>query len=105
MRPNKILQFINRIRNESDVNQARRFLIELMQKCQGSGLQKAGWDTRAGILCIRLSDTELEFSHNGKVFSVKDILSTFIRYPQRSRVRALASLERASCLPISLVNE
>ena len=43
---NKILQFINRIRNESDVNQARRFLIELMQN---ASLQKAGWDTRAGI--------------------------------------------------------
>lgn len=31
---NKILQFINRIRNESDVNQARRFLIELMQNAR-----------------------------------------------------------------------
>ena len=101
---NKILQFINRIRNESDVNQARRFLIELMQNARDLAYKKPDGTPEPVSIRIRLSDTELEFSHNGKVFSVKDILS-IIYHPQRSRVRALASLERALCLPISLVNE
>lgn len=46
---NKILQFINRIRNESDVNQARRFLIELMQNARDLAYKKPDGDTRAGI--------------------------------------------------------
>ena len=72
---NKILQFINRIRNESDVNQARRFLIELMQNARDLAYKKPDGTPEPVSICIRLSDTELEFSHNGKVFSVKDILS------------------------------
>lgn len=72
---NKILQFINRIRNESDINQARRFLIELMQNARDLAYKTPEGNLVPVSIRIRLSDTELEFSHNGKVFSVKDILS------------------------------
>lgn len=72
---NKILQFIKRIRNESDMDQARRFLIELMQNARDLAYKTPEGDTEPVSVRIRLSDTELEFSHNGKVFSVKDILS------------------------------
>lgn len=72
---NKILQFINRIRNESDINQARRFLIELMQNARDLAYKTPEGIPEPVSIRIRLSDTELEFSHNGKVFSVKDILS------------------------------
>ena len=72
---NKILQFINRIRNESDVNQARRFLIELMQNARDLAYKMPDDSRKPVSIRIRMSDTELEFSHNGKVFSVKDILS------------------------------
>lgn len=72
---NKILQFIKRIRNESDMDQARRFLIELMQNARDLAYKTPEGITEPVSVRIRMSDTELEFSHNGKVFSVKDILS------------------------------
>lgn len=71
---NKILQFMDKIRNESDINQARRFLIELMQNARDLAYQTE--DGKASVhIQICLTDTQLQFRHNAKVFSVKDILS------------------------------
>lgn len=71
---NKLLQFMNKIRNESDDNQARRFIMELIQNARD--LAYSDKEEKAPVsIRIKLTDSTLEFSHSGKVFSVKDILS------------------------------
>ena len=71
---NKILQFMSKIRNESDISQARRFVIELMQNARDLAYKTENGKMPVYIQ-IKLTDSELTFSHNAKVFSVKDILS------------------------------
>lgn len=72
---NKILQFMSKIRNESDISQARRFVIELMQNARDLAYETEDGKKMPVYIQIRLTDSELTFSHNAKVFSVKDILS------------------------------
>ena len=71
---NKILQFMDKIRNESDDNQARRFVMELLQNARDLAYKENGERLPVSVR-VKLTDNELEFSHSGRVFSVKDILS------------------------------
>ena len=64
---NKILQFINRIRNESDVNQARRFLIELMQNARDLAYKKPDGTPEPVSICHSSVGHRTGISHNGKV--------------------------------------
>ena len=66
---NKILQFMGKIRNESDISQARRWVMEL--------LQNAGDLATNGPVRVRITitDRKLSFEHTGNVFRVKDIMS------------------------------
>ncbi|MBD5083779.1 MAG: hypothetical protein HDT33_01600 [Clostridiales bacterium] len=66
----KILQGMDRIRNEFDVTQARRWPTELLQNARD--LSESGQPVRVRI---ELTEDTVRFSHNGKPFSVKDILS------------------------------
>lgn len=66
----KILQGMDRIRNEFDVTHARRWPTELLQNPRD--LSAPGQPVRA---CIELTEDAVRFSHSGKPFSVKDILS------------------------------
>lgn len=65
----KILQHMGRIRNESSLDHARRWVMELIQNARDVAFDD-------GIkIRIALTDDELVFSHTGKPFRVKDILS------------------------------
>lgn len=65
----KILQHMGRIRNASSLNQARRWVMELIQNAQDVSFDE-------GIrIRITQTDRELIFAHTGKPFRVKDILS------------------------------
>lgn len=66
----KILQYMNKIRNESDITQARRWVMELLQN--GRDL---AWEGKPLKVQIELRDDALIFRHSGKPFRVKDILS------------------------------
>ena len=66
----KILQHMDRIRNVSDVSQARRWVMELFQNSRD-----AAYDDQPVKIQIELQENALCFSHNGKPFRVKDILS------------------------------
>lgn len=66
----KILQHMGRIRNSSDTNQARRWVMELLQNARD-----VAWKDEMVKVKIELTDRELKFSHTGKPFRVKDILS------------------------------
>lgn len=66
----KILQGMDRIRNEFDVTQARRWPTELLQNARD--LSEPGQPVRVRI---ELTENAVRFSHSGKPFSVKDILS------------------------------
>ena len=66
---NDILQRMDKIRNESSIDTARRWVIELIQNA---------CDVRSDIpleISITYKGDEVRFSHNGKPFRVKDILS------------------------------
>lgn len=66
----KILQGMDRIRNEFDVTQARRWPTELLQNARD--LSDPGVPVRVRI---ELTDDTVRFLHSGKPFSVRDILS------------------------------
>lgn len=65
----KILQHMGRIRNASSLNQARRWVMELIQNARDVAYNE-------GIkIRITQTDDKLIFEHNGKPFRVKDVLS------------------------------
>lgn len=66
----KILQHMGRIRNSNDQNQARRWVMELLQNARD-----VAWEDSMVKVRIELTDRELKFSHTGRPFRVKDILS------------------------------
>ncbi len=66
----KILQHMDRIRNMSDISQARRWVMELLQNARDCSYKDTGVKVR-----IELKGNELVFSHNGKPFRIKDVLS------------------------------
>lgn len=66
----KIMQHMGRIRNSSDLNQARRWVMELLQNAGD-----VAWPGEPVKVKLELSDKELKFMHTGKPFRIKDILS------------------------------
>lgn len=66
----KILQHMDRIRNVSDLGQARRWVMELLQNSQDTAY--TGQAVRVKVI---LDEEKLQFLHNGKPFRTKDILS------------------------------
>ena len=66
----KILQYMNKIRNESDITQARRWVMELLQNARD-----LAWEGKPLRVQIELRDDALFFRHSGKPFGVEDILS------------------------------
>ncbi len=67
---NNILQYMNKVRNMSDLSQARRWGMELLQNCGDVAYENTPANVR-----ITLTEDKLLFEHNGKPFRVKDILS------------------------------
>lgn len=66
----KILQSMDRIRNEFDPIQARRWPTELLQNARD-----LAYPQRPVRVQFELTDDAVYFRHSGKPFSVKDILS------------------------------
>lgn len=66
----KIMQHMGRIRNSSDVNQARRWVMELLQNARD-----VAYPDKPVQVKIVLDEKQLKFSHTGRPFRVKDILS------------------------------
>ncbi len=66
----KILQHMDRIRNVSDISLARRWVMELFQNSRD-----VAYDDQPVKIKIELKDETVSFSHNGRPFRVKDILS------------------------------
>lgn len=66
----KILQYMGKIRNESDITQARRWVMELLQNARDLAFPDRPVDVQ-----FILEKDSLTFRHNGKPFRVKDILS------------------------------
>lgn len=66
----KILQHMDFIRNSSDLQQARRWGMELIQNARD-----VAYEGKQVSIKITHSDQELLFQHNGKPFRVKDLLS------------------------------
>lgn len=66
----KILQGMDRIRNEFDEVQARRWPTELLQNARD-----LAYDNLPVRVQISLTDDAVSFRHSGKPFSVQDILS------------------------------
>ena len=66
----KILQHMDRIRNTSDINHARRWVMELLQNARDTG-------SDCGTVRVKItSDSgKVCFLHNGRPFRVQDILS------------------------------
>ena len=75
----KILQHMDRIRNVSDVSQARRWVMELFQNSRD-----AAYEDQPVRIRIELKDRVLSFSHNGRPFRVKDILSIINQVSSKS---------------------
>lgn len=71
---NDILQYMGKVRNESDFTQARRWVMELLQNARDIACKEDGKTVPVKIQ-IELTDEQLLFRHTGKVFSVQDILS------------------------------
>lgn len=67
---NKILQSMDRIRNEYDRSQARRWPTELLQNARD-----LKYDDQSVRVQFELTDDCVYFRHSGKPFSVRDILS------------------------------
>lgn len=67
---NKILQFMQKIRNEYDEGQARRWAMELLQNGRDVAYPDRGLKAR-----FELYDDKLVYCHTGQTFRVKDILS------------------------------
>ena len=66
----KILQHMDRIRNVSDIGQARRWIMELLQNSRDTAYPDQPVRVKAALYKDRLV-----FSHNGMPFRTKDILS------------------------------
>lgn len=66
----KILQHISRVRDSSHDGQARRWIWELIQNAKDASFPGEPVKIR-----VRLTPQELIFSHNGRPFNVKGILS------------------------------
>lgn len=75
----KILQHMARIRNSSSLTQARRWVMELLQNSQDAAYPEQPVKVR-----IELFDDELVYSHNGKPFRVKDVLSIINQVSSKS---------------------
>ena len=66
----KILQFMQRVRNNSDERYALRWVSELLQNTRDCAYEDQGVK-----ILIELEDDILVYKHNSKPFRVKDILS------------------------------
>ena len=66
----KILQFMQKVRNNSDERYALRWVSELLQNTRDCAYKDQGVK-----ILIELSDDKLIYKHNSKPFRVKDILS------------------------------
>ena len=66
----KILQYMDRIRNNSDEGQARRFVWELIQNAKDVARQDIPLRIR-----ITMDSEKLVFAHNGKNFKLKNLMS------------------------------
>jgi len=66
----KILQFMQRVRNNSDERYALRWVSELLQNTRDCAYKDQGVK-----ILIELQDDNLIYKHNSKPFRVKDILS------------------------------
>ncbi len=66
----KILQYMDGIRNASDIAQARRWVMELLQNAQD-----LAWEDGAVKVRITLEKERLIFEHTGRPFRIKDILA------------------------------
>ena len=66
----KILQFMQRVRNNSDERYALRWVSELLQNTRDCAYKEQGVK-----ILIELLDDKLIYKHNSKPFRVKDILS------------------------------
>lgn len=75
----KILQHMDKIRNVSDLSQARRWGMELLQNARD-----VSYDDQQVKICIRIEEDKLKFSHNGRPFRVKDILSIINQVSSKS---------------------
>ena len=75
----KILQHMDRVRNVSDLSQARRWGMELLQNARD-----VSYDDQPVKIRIRLEEAKLSFSHNGRPFRVKDILSIINQVSSKS---------------------
>ena len=75
----KILQHMDKVRNVSDLSQARRWGMELLQNARD-----VSYDGQPVKIRIRLEDDKLIFSHNGQPFKVKDILSIINQVSSKS---------------------
>ena len=76
---NRILQYMDKVRNVSDISQARRWVMELLQNCGDTA-----YDGKPVNVRITLSQEQLLFEHNGKPFRVKDILSIINQVSSKS---------------------
>jgi len=70
---------MDRIRNVSDVSQARRWVMELFQNSRD-----AAYEDQPVKIRIELKENILSFSHNGRPFRVKDILSIINQVSSKS---------------------
>jgi hypothetical protein len=66
----KILQHMDRIRNVSDKGQARRWVMELLQNARD-----IAYEDKPVKVKITIDKDRVVFSHNGRPFGVKNILS------------------------------
>ena len=66
----KILQFMQKVRNNSDETYALRWVSELLQNTRDCAYKDQGVK-----ILIELQDDKLVYKHNSKPFRVKDILS------------------------------
>ena len=66
----KILQFMQKVRNNSDERYALRWVSELLQNTRDCAYKDQGVK-----ILIELQDDKLIYKHNSKPFRVKDILS------------------------------
>ena len=70
----KIMQHMARIRNSSDVNQARRWVMELLQNARD-----VAYPDQPVKIQITLEEDKLTFSHTGRLFRVKIFWRSSIR--------------------------
>ena len=66
----KIMQHMARIRNSSDINQARRWVMELLQNARD-----VAYPDQPVKIRITLEEDKLTFSHTGRPFRVENILA------------------------------